>query len=80
MKITEQIKEARQHSLNGQTTSFLADLFGYQTFTHLCYKLPISQNVFQLWEPVSIRTSELGFSCGLMVHDPTGHVLQIVHR
>ncbi|MEO8327553.1 MAG: hypothetical protein ABI618_17005 [Nitrospirota bacterium] len=66
--------------MNGQTTSFLADLFGYQTFTHLCYKLPISQNVFQLSEPVSIRTPELGFSRGLMVRDPTGHILQIVQR
>jgi hypothetical protein len=36
--------------------------------------------VFHLAEPVSIWTSDLGFSRGLMVRDPTGHVLQIVQR
>jgi len=72
----ERNREARPYSLDGQTTSSPADLFGYQTFTHLCDTLPTSQNMFQLAEPVSIPTSYLGFFSGLMVRDPTGMACQ----
>ncbi|MFZ1744679.1 MAG: hypothetical protein WAU17_02070 [Nitrospirales bacterium] len=80
MKIVKRSREARQYSLNGQTTSSSADLFGDQPFTHLCDTLPTSQNMFQVSEPGSIPTSDLGFSRELMVWIPNGHVLQIIQR
>ena len=44
-----------------------ADPFGHPTFTHLYDKLPTSQTMLQLSELVTIPTSDLEVSRGLIV-------------
>lgn len=58
------------YSLDSRTTSSPADLFGDQPFTHLCDTLPTFQNLFQVSKPVSIRTSDPGFSRVLLGRTP----------